>query len=74
MRRAAMMTLDANRPHACPRCRGKLLTAQDQHGAYRSCLTCGYVEERLSGPAIDRPTEADSRRRWRQPSHGRRRL
>lgn len=45
----------------CPRCQGPLLLEQDLHGAYLSCLMCGFVlEERTSLPAedrdVDRPT------------------
>lgn len=29
----------------CPRCRGLMFSEQDRHGAYATCLTCGYVSE-----------------------------
>lgn len=32
----------------CPRCHGRLFFHHDQHGAYLSCLTCGYVLEERS--------------------------
>jgi hypothetical protein len=61
-------------PPACPRCRGKLFTARDQHGTYSSCLGCGFVHEWLSGPAVTRPDEGEDGRRRRTPTHGRHRL
>jgi hypothetical protein len=57
----------------CPRCRGRLFAARDQHGGYLSCLGCGFVHEWLSGPAVDPPGDG-SRQRRREPSHGRRPL
>ena len=32
-------------PH-CPRCRGTMLRGHDTFGAYRSCILCGYQDER----------------------------
>ena len=54
----------------CPRCGGALFTARDAYGAYRSCLACGFVQELLSGPAIDVPLD-EVGRRLRQPQPGR---
>lgn len=58
----------------CPRCRGRLMAGQDWHGAYDSCLMCGYVHDHLAGPPIDAvPTDPTMQRR-REPSHGKTRL
>lgn len=32
-------------PNSCPRCQGNMLFEKDIHGAYSTCLSCGYVYE-----------------------------
>ncbi len=62
-------------PGKCPRCRGSMLSESDLYGSYSSCISCGYVHEWVSSPAIDLPDEsAAPRQRRRQPSHGKLRL
>jgi hypothetical protein len=54
----------------CPRCQGRLVEATDQHGRYRSCLTCGYVDECCQGPAVVLLEPLSGSQRRRDPSHG----
>ena len=63
-------------PRRCPRCSGSMISERDMYGTYSSCIACGYVDEWVSGPAIDLPDDSDSapRQRRRQPSHGKLRL
>jgi DNA-directed RNA polymerase subunit M/transcription elongation factor TFIIS len=64
-------------PRVCPRCRGSMIAEKDWYGAYSSCLSCGYVHEAVSPPAIELLEEDESgrvRQRRRQPSHGKLRL
>jgi hypothetical protein len=59
---------------ACPRCSARLIEERDQYGRYRSCLTCGYVDECYLGPAIV-PTElATGHLHYHQPVHANRPL
>jgi ribosomal protein S27AE len=60
-------------PRVCPRCRGKMMAETDWYGTYSSCISCGYVHEQLSPPAIELLEEDESGRikqRRRHPSHG----
>jgi DNA-directed RNA polymerase subunit M/transcription elongation factor TFIIS len=64
-------------PRVCPRCRGSMIAEKDWYGAYSSCLSCGYVHEAVSPPAIELLEEDENgrvRQRRRQPSHGKLRL
>ena len=61
-------------PHRCPRCQERLLEHGDQYGRYRSCWTCGYVDECWQGPALDVPEPLSGSQRRREPSHGHVRL
>lgn len=60
-------------PPTCPRCRGRLIHAHDPYGAYASCLTCGFVQEGLTGPAIGLADDTGRRRR-REPNYKGRQL
>ena len=41
-------------PMDCPRCGGTMLpTQRDQHGEFRTCLSCGHYADRLLEPSID---------------------
>ncbi len=53
-----------------------MITERDWYGSYSTCISCGFVHEMLSSPAIDLPDDDDSgtRQRRRQPSHGKLRL
>ena len=68
--------MEASPPRTCPRCTGSMISERDWYGAYSSCITCGYVYEWVSSPAIDLPDDSQSspRQRRRQPSHGKLRL
>ncbi|HZP25491.1 MAG TPA: hypothetical protein VFB90_00410 [Dehalococcoidia bacterium] len=61
---------------ACPRCNGSMIYEEDWHGAYSTCICCGYVHEVGAIPALDLQAELnnDHRQRRRQPSHGKLRL
>jgi hypothetical protein len=37
----------------CPRGHGRLLREEDAHGAYLSCLSCGFVREAPAAPDAD---------------------
>ncbi len=71
-----MTNLTASLPRSCPRCRGRLFHAADHYGGYSSCVTCGFVHEWVSGPAIDLPDDAGvaAGHRRREPTHGKLRL
>jgi hypothetical protein len=62
--------------HSCPRCRGRLSTAQDWAGTYSSCLLCGYVYEwgalpaQVAAAAVADADHPAPHRRLRSPSHG----
>jgi len=60
----------ANPPGRCPRCRGQLLEQADQYGRYRSCLTCGFVDECYLGPAIVPTESVTGHVQYPQPVHG----
>jgi hypothetical protein len=66
-----MTSLTTPLPRSCPRCAGRLFHSRDVYGGYSSCVCCGFVQEWLSGPAIDLPNDRDGtgRQRRRQPSH-----
>ena len=53
-----------------------MLMEEDWHGAYSTCLSCGYVHEFGAIAALDLETEGNDghRQRRRQPSHGKLRL
>jgi hypothetical protein len=53
----------------CPRCNGRLLAQQDQYGRYRSCLTCGFVDECWQGPGLMVTEAASGQLYYRQPVH-----
>ena len=63
-------------PRSCPRCSGSMLFEEDWHGAYSTCLSCGYVYEFGATAAIELENEGNGehRQRRRQPSHGKLRL
>jgi len=64
-------------PRVCPRCRGSMFHERDQYGSYSTCLSCGYVHEAVSPPAIELLEEDEDGRvkqRRRHPSHGNIRL
>ena len=44
------------------------------HGAYSTCLSCGYVYEFGATAALELEAEGEHRQRRRQPSHGKLRL
>ena len=69
-----MTMIRAIAPQVCPRCRGRLLAGRDSHGAYSSCLACGFVHEWVSGPAIDLLAHTAPGQRRREPSHKGRQL
>ncbi len=52
-------------PNSCPRCGGNMLFEEDMHGAYSTCLSCGYVFEPNLGPE-----ELRNLSRRRSPYHG----
>jgi hypothetical protein len=54
-----------------------MIAERDWYGVYSSCLSCGYVHEAVSPPAIELLEEDEAgrvRQRRRQPSHGKLRL
>jgi len=61
-------------PQACPRCRGSMLFEEDWHGAYSTCLSCGYVYEFGATVELEQEGNGEHRQRRRQPSHGKLRL
>jgi DNA-directed RNA polymerase subunit M/transcription elongation factor TFIIS len=61
-------------PRSCPRCSGSMLFEEDWHGAYSTCLSCGYVYEFGATAALELEAEGEHRQRRRQPSHGKLRL
>ncbi len=64
-------------PIQCPRCTGSMLAESDMHGAYSSCLACGYVYENrvISVFELEQEQTVEAgRQRRRQPSHGKLRL
>lgn len=64
-------------PTACPRCSGRLVAERDHHGAFLSCLSCGFEENtdaagrplvpiaRING---DRQPPVDREATWRRHS------
>lgn len=64
-----MTTVTAALARSCPRCRGHLLQASDAYGAYASCVCCGFVQEWVSGPAIDLGDKDASCHRSREPKY-----
>jgi len=69
--------METTLPRVCPRCRGSMIAERDWYGTYSSCLSCGYVHEAVSPPAIELLEEDENgrvRQRRRQPSHGKLRL
>lgn len=69
--------MNAVPPRNCPRCRGSMLIERDWYGPYGTCLSCGYVHEMVTTPAIEIQQEMEAgatRQRRRQPSHGKLRL
>jgi len=57
----------------CPRCRGSMHAERDRYGAFSTCLSCGYVHEFVSPPAVELLEEDESgkvKTRRRHPSHG----
>ena len=70
-------TMQAALPRICPRCNGSMIIARAWYGSYSTCISCGYVREAVSSPAIDlmlEDEEGSGRQRRRQPSHGKLRL
>ena len=61
-------------PRSCPRCSGSMLFEEDWHGAYSTCLACGYVYEFGATASLELEAEGEHRQRRRQPSHGKLRL
>jgi hypothetical protein len=64
-------------PRNCPRCRGSMILERDWHGAYSTCIACGFVHEMLSSPPLGLAAEDEARparQRRREPSHGKLRL
>jgi hypothetical protein len=63
-------------PKSCPRCSGAMLYEEDWHGAYSTCISCGYVYEFGATATLDFENEGnrEHRQRHRQPSHGKLRL
>ncbi len=57
------------RQERCPRCTGRLVEQGDHYGRYRSCLTCGYVDECWQGAALGFSDPRAGPERRRQPSH-----
>lgn len=57
-------------PKSCPRCTGSLLFEEDMHGAYSTCINCGYVYEFGATAAAELENEGEPRQRRRQPMHG----
>jgi hypothetical protein len=54
-----------------------MIVERDWYGSYSTCISCGFVHEMVSSPAIDLLDDEDStgpRQRRRQPSHGKLRL
>jgi hypothetical protein len=52
-----------------------MLFEEDWHGAYSTCLSCGYVYEFGATAALELENEGgEHRQRRRQPSHGKLRL
>ncbi|MEX0801182.1 MAG: hypothetical protein WD379_08195 [Dehalococcoidia bacterium] len=52
-----------------------MLFEEDWHGAYSTCLSCGYVYEFGATAALELETQdGEHRQRRRQPSHGKLRL
>ena len=70
------MRPSASLPRSCPRCSGRLFHGGDAYGGYSSCVCCGFVHEWVSGPAIELPEDGavGTRKRRREPTHGRLRL
>jgi hypothetical protein len=64
-------------PKLCARCQGAMIVERDWYGSYATCISCGFVHEMVSSPAIDLLDDEDGsspRQRRRQPSHGKLRL
>lgn len=64
-------------PMQCPRCLGAMLAESDAHGAFSTCLACGYVYESRVISVFELEQEQaveEGRQRRRQPSHGKLRL
>ena len=56
-------------PNSCPRCGGSMLFEKDIHGAFSTCLSCGYVFEPNLGPK-----ELRNLSRRYNPYHGKMKL
>jgi hypothetical protein len=61
-------------PKACPRCKGFMISLNDEYGRYGSCMACGYHHDPpqavdLNNLLLDESWRA-SRQRPRGPSHG----
>jgi hypothetical protein len=53
----------------CPRGHGRLVDERDRYGAWRSCLTCGFVQEQCSGPDLSWGDAKTAPARRRLPRH-----
>ncbi|MCH7541335.1 hypothetical protein IH981_00960 [Patescibacteria group bacterium] len=63
-------------PKSCPRCTGSMLFEEDMHGAYSTCLSCGYVYEPDMAQILESHREEEKRNpaRHRYPLYGGRQL
>lgn len=62
-------TTPSAHPNSCPRCGGSMLFEKDIHGAFSTCLSCGYVFEPNLGPK-----ELRNLSRRYNPYHGKMKL
>lgn len=57
-------------PKSCPRCNGSMLFEEDWHGAYSTCLSCGYVYEfGVTAASVLNEQGGEHHQRRRHPSH-----